>query len=307
MKYLYFPGCSLKSTGRAYEESLLPVFDALESPLQELPDWNCCGATAYFSVEESKAFALAGRNIAIAEMQKDGFHKSADGKVDLVAPCSACFLVLLKTMRYVEEHPGLKKDVCDSLREAGLECTGQVNVRHPLDVLVNDIGLAAVRKAVKKPLAGLKVASYYGCQLVRPFATFDDSMYPTSMDRLVEALGGTPVDWPLKTRCCGGSLTGTVVEVGLRLNSILLRDAQKRGADVVITSCPLCQFNLECFQKQINHRLKADVHLPVVFFSQLMGVAFGIDEKTLGLGRLFVPFRYKPAPAQQGRKEAVHA
>ena len=307
MRYLYFPGCSLKSTGRAYEESLLPVFEALDSPLVELADWNCCGATAYFSVEESKAFALAGRNIALAEKQTDGYHKSPGGKVDLVAPCSACFLVLLKTMRYLGDYPHVKREVCDSLHDAGLECMGQVAVRHPIDVLVNDIGLPAIRKAVKQQLKGLKVASYYGCQLVRPFATFDHAMYPTTMDTLVEVLGGTPVDWPLKTRCCGGSLTGTITDVGLRLNRILLEEAQKRGADVMITSCPLCQFNLECFQKPINRKLGANVHLPVVFFTQLMGVAFGIDPKTLGLQRLFVPFEYRPAPGAPAGKEAAHA
>jgi heterodisulfide reductase subunit B len=123
-----------------------------------------------------------------------------------------------------------------------------VRIRHPLDVLVNDIGLEKVNNAVTRPLTGLKVACYYGCAIVRPYATFDDQWNPTSMDRLVEALGGTPIDWTLKTRCCGGTLTGTIREAGLRLGQLLLREARRKGADILITTCPLCQFDLECFQ-----------------------------------------------------------
>jgi heterodisulfide reductase subunit B len=299
MKYLYYPGCSLHSTGRAYHESMIAVFKTLEIPLEELDDWNCCGATSYFSIDETEAFALAARNLELAENQ------SGNGSANLVAPCAACYLVLTKTQHYLTTYPDIKKKVNDALDKVGLHYEGKTTVRHPLDVLVNDYGLEEISKRVKKPLKGLKVACYYGCQVVRPFATFDDAMYPTSMDRLVKALGGEPIDWPLKTRCCGGSLTGTIQEAGLRLSRALLRDAQKRKADILITCCPLCQHNLECYQGRINRKMHDHIDLPVAYFTQLMGVALGIPEKELGIQRLFIKPHFTVEAPMKG--EPVHA
>jgi heterodisulfide reductase subunit B len=175
------------------------------------------------------------------------------------------------------------------MREAGLRYEGHVHVRHPLDVLVNDIGLDDVKQEATKPLNGLKVACYYGCQVVRPYATFDDQHDPRTMHDLLAAVGAEPVDWPLGTRCCGGSLTGTIEKAGLRLCYILLREAKDRGADVIATCCPLCQFNLECYQHQIGSMFGSEVDIPVTYFSQLLGKAMGIGDRTLGLNRLFVP------------------
>jgi len=301
MTYRYFPGCSLKSSGRAYEESLLAVFRAMGVPLQELDDWNCCGATSYMSVDEVEAFALAARNLSLAEQTAS----AEGGGTDVVAPCNACYLVLLKTQRYMAEHPDLAQKVRAGLQAVGLTYEGRTRVRHPLDVLVNDIGLDPIKKRVKQKLSGLKVACYYGCQIVRPFATFDSAYNPTTMDRLVTALGATPVTWPLKTRCCGGTLTGTIPDAGLRLNRILLKEAKRRGADVMITVCPLCQFNLECYQDEIRRQLHEDVRLPVMYLTQLVGQAFGLSDTELGLQRLFVPPARVPA-AQEGGK-AAHA
>jgi heterodisulfide reductase subunit B len=283
MRYLYYPGCSLKCTGRSYEESLLAVFDALKLDYTEIDDWNCCGATAYMSVDEVKAFTLAARNLALAEKQ---FEKEEE--INLIAPCAACYMVLLKTQNYMDAKPELRAKVYMALKEAGLTNKRRVKVRHPLDVITNDIGIDAISKAKKNSLKGIKVASYYGCQTVRPYATFDDARDPSTMDNLVKALGAEPVDWPLKTRCCGGSLTGTVPEVGLPLSYVLLKEAAKCGADVIVTACPLCQFNLECYQNVINKKYKENLNLPVIYFSQLMGLAFGISQKELGIQRLFI-------------------
>jgi heterodisulfide reductase subunit B len=283
MKYLYYPGCSLKSTGKPYEESMLAVFAALQLQLEELDDWNCCGATAYMSISELKAFALSARNFALAERQ------SGNGEVNLVVPCAACYLGLYKAHRYLEEHRDIRATVDAGLAAAGLSYHNQIRVRHPLDVLANDVGFDAIRARVTQSLTGLKVACYYGCQLVRPFAEFDDQHEPVLMDRMITALGGTPVGWPMKTRCCGGSLTGTTPEVGLRLSYILLREARRRGCDAIATACPLCQFNLECYQDKMAGMYGSDVRTPVVYFSQLMGTAFGLERRALGLHRLFVP------------------
>jgi heterodisulfide reductase subunit B len=283
MRYLYYPGCSLKCTGRSYEESLLPVFDELKIDYVELNDWNCCGATAYMAVDEAKAFAIASRNLALAEEQFKN-----EKEINIIAPCSACYMVLLKTKNYLDSNKFELAKIKGALRESGLNYEGKVRIRHPLDVLVNDIGVKEIAKAVKHPLKGIKVASYYGCQTVRPISTFDDARDPHTMDDLVKAIGAEPVDWPLKTRCCGASLTGIVEKVGLPLSYVILNEAAKRRADVVATSCPLCQFNLECYQTNINTKYQSDLRIGVVYFSQLMGLALGISPKKLGMDRLFI-------------------
>lgn len=282
MKYIYYPGCSLKSTGKLYEESLLAVFDALDIDYAELEDWNCCGATAYMAVDERKAFALAARNIALAEEQL-----RSEPEVNIVSPCSACYMVLLKTQKFLEEHPEDKAAVVKALKDSGLNYTGKVKVRHPLDILVNDIGEKEITKRITKPLKGVRVASYYGCQTVRPYATFDDQRNPVTMDKIFKAAGAEIVDWTMKTRCCGGSLTGTIQEVALPLSYIILHEAKKRRADVVTTACSLCQFNLECYQDDMDKRFKTDLKIDVIYFSQLLGLALGVDPKKLGIHRLF--------------------
>jgi heterodisulfide reductase subunit B2 len=236
MKLSYFPGCSLKGSGRAYEESLLPVFQALGVELEELDDWNCCGATAYMSVSDDAAYVLAARNLALADQKKQ----------DLVAPCSACYLVLNKCQHAAADYPNVATQIREAVQRDGLTFRGTTKVRHPLDILINDIGLDAIKKRVTHPLKGFKVAPYYGCQIVRPFATFDDQHNPVTMDKLFKALGAEVVPYPLKTRCCGGSLTGTVTEVGQNMSYVLLREAMRRGANVLATTCPLCQFNQGC-------------------------------------------------------------
>lgn len=305
MKYSYFPGCSLKGLGRAYEESLLPALKHLGLELQELPDWNCCGATAYMAIDEAKTCVLAARNLALAEQL---------GNQQLLAPCSACYLVLNKTKHYIHDYPAMRKTVDRALAAANLTYTGNTTVRHPLDALINDVGLEAIKLKVTRPLTGLKVAPYYGCQIVRPYATFDDQYNPVTMDHLLEALGATVVKYPLKTKCCGGSLTGTVPGAGTRLVYNLLKEAIKRGADCLATICPLCQFNLDAYYAPIAKEYEP-VPIPTVYFSQLMGLAFGLPEAQLALHRAAVPLRWRPgavppapAPAAApapGRAQAV--
>jgi heterodisulfide reductase subunit B len=303
MSYWYYPGCSLKSNGKPYEESLLAVLRALDTPVWELDDWNCCGATSYMSVDEVQAFSLAARNLGLAEQASR--QAPEKGPPQLIAPCSACFLVLTKTQRYVEQHENLARRVQAGLRAVGLEYRGEVQVRHPLDIFINDIGIPRIADLGKKRLNGMKVACYYGCQVVRPFATFDSAHNPTSMDRLMEALGAQSIQWPLKTRCCGGTLTGTIRDVGLRLSQVLLQEAVRRGVDAILTVCPLCQFNLECYQQEIGRTFGEPIQVPVLFLTQLMGRAFGIPEADLGTRRLFVPLEPALAPHEGG--QPVHA
>jgi heterodisulfide reductase subunit B len=292
MRYLYYPGCSLKASGRPYEESILAVFERLGLAVTELPGWNCCGGTTYMSADEGKAFVLAARNLCLAEARNgEDTH--------LIAPCSACFRFHLKTQEYLHAYPAIGKVIVDALASEGLRLKGRVRVRHPLDVLRHDVGLERIRTAVAKPLGGLKVASYYGCLVVRPTTSFDDGFNPVAMDELMQAAGAEPVDWPLKTRCCGGTLTGTVEEAGLRMSQTLLREAGRRGAEVVVTCCPLCQFNLEVYQERMERRFGEKVARPVVYFSQLLGRALGIPDRRLGLRRMVVPLpAARPLPEE---------
>jgi heterodisulfide reductase subunit B len=282
MRYVYYPGCSLEAAGRPYDESVRAVFARLGIAVDELAGWNCCGGSTYLSVDEGRAFALAARNLCLAEQgRSDDVH--------MVAPCSACYLFHLKTQAGLQAHDERARIVSEALAAEGYRYAGRVRVRHPLDVLRNDAGLERVGEAVTRPLHGLKVACYYGCQVVRPWSLFDDPREPASMDDLLRAAGAEPVTWPLKTRCCGGSLTGTVEEAGLRLGHILLREARRRGAEVVATACPLCQFNLECYQGRMERRFGERVTMPVVYFTQLLGRAMGIPDRSLGLHRHIGP------------------
>ncbi len=284
-RYLLYPGCSLHSTGKAYGESITTVFARLGLDLKELPDWNCCGATSYASIDEMEAFSLAGRNLALAEQEAD------NDVPDLVAPCNACYLVLTKTQKYMEQYAHVRETVDRALAAAGLRYHRKVRVRHPLDVLYHDVGQPAITAQVRRKWASLRVACYYGCQAVRPFGLLDDPFRPTIMDQIVIALGLHPVDWSLKTFCCGGSLTGTIPDAGLPLNRAILMEAVKQGADLIITCCPLCQFNLECLQDKLRLSSERSVRIPVLYFTQLMGLAFGLEEKSLGMQRLFIPMR----------------
>jgi heterodisulfide reductase subunit B len=287
VNYAYYPGCSAAGTGRSYEESLLAVFASLGSGLDALEDWNCCGATAYPAVDTAKGFALSARNLALAEGAMPGTQP-----VDLVAPCAGCYRALLKTERALADGGEVAERVGGALQAAGLHYEGRTRARHPLDVLVNDIGLERIADAVVRPLKGLSVACYYGCLLVRPYATFDDQREPTSMERLLRALGAEPVEWPLKTRCCGGScycggpLVGVMPEATLQLSHLLLKDAAQRGATVIATVCPLCQFNLEAFQHQMARSYGKPVGVTVAYFTQLVGLALGLGERTLGIHRM---------------------
>jgi len=279
VKYAYYPGCSLEKTQRGYDESVRVVFKALDQELVEIDDWNCCGATMYMSVKETVSLAVSARNLALAE--KMG--------LEILAPCSSCFTTLSKTNRILNQIPEMHRDVNEALAEGGLSYSGKVKVRHPLDILMNDIGLEAIRAKFQRNLNGLKIAPYYGCQIVRPDKTFDDRENPVLLDRLFRACGGDVVYFPMKLRCCGGMLMTTFEETALKLNKELLECALDNGADVMVTTCPLCHFNLEAYQGKINNFYKTNFTLPIMYFTQLLGIALGLPAKSLGLDSSFVP------------------
>jgi heterodisulfide reductase subunit B len=278
--YSYFPGCSSSEGGaKAYDRSAQAVSKVLDMELIELDDWNCCGSTPYSSIDELSSFCLSARNLSLAE--KRGF--------DLVTPCSACYIMLNRTNSHLKEYPQVKAKVDEALAAGGLEYHETIKARHLLDIFVNDIGYDVIRAKVKRNLQGLKVAPYYGCQIVRPKLGFDDSELPQSLDKLVANLGADPVPFPLKSRCCGASMIISDEAAALDLIRMLLNSATSNGAECLVTVCPLCQTNLDAYQIQVNRKFKTHFNLPVLFFTQLMGVAFGLSDKDLGLKKSIVP------------------
>src|SRR5512138_2376310 len=201
--YIYYPGCSLESSAKAYSDSVAVVCKKLDIGLKEIEDWNCCGATEYLSLDILPAYALIARNLALAEQQ-------ADGRKEIIAPCSACYLNLAKADHYMHTDKAFGKKINEALATGDLHYTpGKLGVRHLLDVVVNEIGLDAIKAKVTKPLSGLRVAPYLGCMLPRPDynGNYTDPEHPDEFDTLLTALGAEVVDFPLKTHCCGGHMT----------------------------------------------------------------------------------------------------
>ncbi len=278
MKYTYFPGCSQEGMNIGYGKSIPPVAKALGVNLVELEDWNCCGATIYPSVYGMSFYTINTRNLALAEKHKR----------DLVTPCNACYLALLKTNHYISEEKKIREKVNKYLKEIGLQYNCGVKVRHILDIFVNDVGIDEIKKKVAMPLKGLKVAPYYGCLIVRPYSEFDDADSPTTLDRLISALGAEVVDYPVKTKCCGASLVTTKEDTCLKLIKPLLQVADKNKAEIIVTLCPMCNFNLEAYQDKINKAYNTKYNIPVIPFTQVMGIALGISKKELALQKAII-------------------
>jgi heterodisulfide reductase subunit B len=278
--YLLYPGCSMEHSARAYADSLNAICKPLDLHLTEIEDWNCCGATEYLGISLVPAYALIARNLAIAAGSGNGARR-------LVAPCSACYLNLAKADHHMSEQPSLGEAVNKALAAGQLSYTpGSVEVYHLLDVIMSDVGVEAVEKAVVQPLAGLRLAPYLGCMLPRPdYANrWADHDLPQELDQLLRSLGAEVVDFPLKTECCGGHMTQIGPEMGFELIRRLIDCADEHEADAIVTVCPMCQLNLDAYQGEMNQFFKTKYHMPVLFFTQLMGLALGVNAKDLGFG-----------------------
>ena len=287
-KYAYFPGCSLEKMARSYHESAMETTRALDVELQEIEDWNCCGATTYFNIDELLADTLSARNLAIAEQLK----------LDVIAPCSGCYKNMYAARKHLKAEPDLMEHINEALAEDDLKFAGTSEVRHLIDVLVKDVGLEEIKQRVRRPLIGLKVAPYYGCQIVRPRKDHEDVESPRFFEDLMTAIGADPVEYLLKLRCCGGALLITNREAALSLVRNLLENAVQSGAAIIATACPLCQVNLECYQKQVNSEFGTNLNMPVLYFTQLVGLALGVPPGKLGIGSELV--NAMPALASAG-------
>jgi heterodisulfide reductase subunit B len=280
VKYAYYPGCTQESTAAEYGESSKAVCRELGIELEEIPDWNCCGASSGHFLDEDLSYALPGRNLAIAEKQG----------LDTLIICAACYLRLRSTQREAKNSPEFRKKLEDLI---GMPYEAKYDVRHLLDVVVNELGLEEMKKKVKKPLKGLKVVAYYGCYLVRPpkIVAFDDPENPTTMDRLLESLGAEVLDWGGKIDCCGGSLPLTRPDIVAVRVGDLVSQAQEVGAEAIVVACPMCHSNLDTRQgtKKTVSGAQPGIEIelgggpgggkmPILYFTELMGLAFGIPK-----------------------------
>lgn len=276
MRYAYYPGCSLEASAKDYDISARAACTALGIALEEIPGWICCGASSAHMTSELLALALPVKNLVLAQQQG----------LDIAVCCAACYSRLMVANHAMSAGDDWRVEATDQL--VGSAYRGEVKVKHLLEIIIQDLGLDAIEGKVTQGLKGLKVASYYGCLLVRPpdIVHFDDPENPTTMDQLAAALGAEPVPWPYKTECCGGSLSLTRTDVILKLARDILQMAVDEGAECLMVACPLCQANLDMRQAQINKRYGTDFHVPVIYFTQLMGLAMGIRPDELGLGKL---------------------
>jgi heterodisulfide reductase subunit B len=282
--YLFYPGCSMESSAKAYYDSLMVICKPLGLDLEEIDDWNCCGATEYVGINLVPAYALISRNLALASKQANGSHTVA-------APCSACYLNLAKADHYMLERPVLGEKVNIALEAGGLHYTpGSLEVRHLLDIIINDVGLETVRQNVVRPLKGLRIAPYLGCMVPRPDYEhrWSNHEYPTELDDLLKALGAEVIDYPLKTHCCGGHMPQISPATAFELIRRLIHAADQYHADLMVTLCPMCQMNLDAYQGETNRYFHTDYHMPILFFTQMMGLAFGKDPLELGIGKELV-------------------
>jgi len=277
MKIGLYPGCSLNGGSREYKESVIAVAKAFDIELTDIPDWNCCGATAAHNLNHDLSLSLPIRILAIAE--QNGLH-------EIVVPCAACYSRLTISQHEVNGDEELKNRIAGIV---GLPYTGNVKILNVIQFIQDHI-LDKLSEKIKTPFAH-KAACYYGCLLVRPHGIlkFDRPEDPQTMDEVMKLIGADPIDWAFKTECCGAGMSVARTDVVGNLSGRIMEDAVDRGAEAIIVACPMCHSNLDMRRQDINKSLGKDIKTPVLYITQAIGLAVGISPKELGLQRHFVP------------------
>ena len=279
-EYSFYPGCSSerKASASNYMVSVETMCKSLDVKLNEIPDWNCCGASiGYAEGGELPRHIMNARNIALSEEHNKG--------QDIVATCAACWLGTKETHERISHSGQLLADVNDILKDAGLHYEGKAPVRHMVEVLIEDLGYDELKKPMKKSLEGIKFAGYVGCQTNRPFGVDGESFEnPKYLDKLVETVGGEALGaYDQKVTCCGGALAFSEPEKSQAQIKKIIESAYDYGAEMIVTPCPVCQMNVEVYQGQINKKYGTKFNIPVLYYSQLMAVAYGASAKEAGL------------------------
>jgi heterodisulfide reductase subunit B len=279
-QYSFYPGCSSQKKASSYNQfrSTQTICQELGIQLNEISDWNCCSASiGYCGGGELPRLVLSARNIALSEKEHPG--------QDLVATCAACWLATREAQERLEHDSQLKTEANEALKEAGLTFKGEKKVRHLVEVLIEDVGYDEIQKHVKKPLKGIKIAGYVGCQTNRPFGIAGESFEnPVYLDKMIEAVGAEPItNYQKKVACCGGALMFSEPEKSQALVKDILEAAHDAGADMLVTPCPVCQMNTEVYQSFINKKYGTNFNMPSVYYSTIMSVAFGKTAKEAAL------------------------
>jgi heterodisulfide reductase subunit B len=278
MKYLFYPGCSMHASALEYQTSMLAVLKTMGAEVTELEDWTCCGASVASVMSDLLGLTMPARNLALAE--------AADGDRPLLVGCSQCYTNLQRAV-LAAANPSTLAKINQALEVENVTFKGKVQVRHLMDVLANDFGPEKVKAYVKRPLTGLKVAPYYGCQTVRPYSPYDDSQHPTSMVGILESLGATVYHYSHEATCCGTALLTTKPHVGFEIVGQILESAS--AADCLAAVCPMCHLNLDSYQNLVSKQMGKPIKIPVLFLPQLIGLAFGLSDDVLLLKREVVP------------------
>jgi heterodisulfide reductase subunit B len=277
MQIGYYPGCALHGSSADYESSVRACLDALGVRLCELDDWICCGATAAHALNHKLAVALPARNLALAEKA---------GMADLLAPCPMCSMELIKAGSALAANAALRDEMSQIVE---LPVRGTARVCNLIQVL-QSVGYDAIAERAVRKLDEFKPACYYGCLLTRPADAlrFDDCEQPRSMETLLGRLGAATVDWNFRTECCGAGMTMANEDIVLELAHRILTDAEAHGANCMVVACPMCHVNLDMKQDDVNRRHGSTHRMPVYYLSDLVGMALGLDDRTLGVHRHFV-------------------
>jgi len=285
-EYSFYPGCSSQTGASASNlmTSVNAMCEELDIQLNEIPDWNCCAASiGYAGGGELPRLTLSARNIALSEQHNAG--------QDIVATCAACWLATREAQERLEDDESMMAEANQALAEAGLKLKNETPIKHMAEVLVEDIGYDEIASKVKKPLEGIKIAGYVGCQTNRPFGIAGESFEnPKYLDKLVDSLGGESLpDYEKKVQCCGGALIFSEPEKSHEMIKGILESAYDHGADMIVTPCPVCQMNVEVYQDEINAKFDTKFKMPVVYYSTLMAVAFGRSAADAALGGQVIP------------------
>ena len=277
MRYAYYPGCSAHSTARDMNESCLAVSKALGIELNEIKGWTCCGASAAHQTDRKLAASLASANLLLAKQMG----------MDMVVNCAACYNRSKVANYEIINSKEIRESLADNLGET---YDGSVPVRHFIEILLKDIGPVKLRKKIVNPLKDLKVAAYYGCYLVRPpeVTNFDDPENPTIIESLIDVMGGENVEWSGKVDCCGGMQNLTRTEITVRRSAAVIEMAEAAGAECIAVACPMCQISLDVRQADMEKLLGRQYNMPVIYVTQLLGLAMGLSPTELGLNKLMV-------------------
>jgi len=276
LKIPYYPGCTLSTVAKDFDTSAKDSAIKMGFEITDLKQWNCCGATYPLTPDNLMALSAPAKVLANAEKE---------GKT-LTTLCSVCYNVLKRTNTVLKKDSEKLATINEFMEE---QYSGDVDVAHYLEILRDKIGFDKVAEAVTRPLKGIRTAAYYGCMLLRPFEDMgiDNSESPTIMEDLLKALGAEPVFFPDRVECCGAHLAMDKPDIVTRLSGNVIASAMREGAEVIVTTCPLCQYNLENTQSESD-----GTALPIVYFTQLLGLALGQDEEALG----FDKNKFSPLP-----------